>query len=143
MMSTTVCLIEIKVDTKLAPKITAVGAAPFQCCIAREGEAAVRLEILDAEFFDDRTLIAVYRERDRPGERAAAAWRCVSPRTTTTDILSLTGPTYLCTVNTSDLSYEAIDASEDVKYNSREALMTDLVQRLEHGQVWVHQTSGG
>ena len=69
-MSDAVCLIQIKNDRQAPSNIIAVAAAPLQCCIAREGETAIPLEILDAEFFDDQSLIVVYRARGRPGEQS-------------------------------------------------------------------------
>ena len=47
------------------------------------------------------------------------------------------------TVKYVNLSYQQIDVSVDVKCNSREFLMTDLLERLGHGQVWVHQPNTG
>ncbi|KAH8102650.1 anaphase-promoting complex, cyclosome, subunit 4-domain-containing protein [Cristinia sonorae] len=111
-------LIRITNDNRDPPGISTLSAAPLQCSIAREGEAAISVEVLDAEFFDEEKLIVVYRVRGRTA-------------------------TYMGTVNYVDLSYRPIDASWDVNCNSREWLMRDLLERLEHGQVWVHQTKRG
>lgn len=39
----------------------------LQCCIAptNEGEHDIPIEVLDAEFFDDRVLILIYRPLDQ------------------------------------------------------------------------------
>ncbi|KAH9946631.1 anaphase-promoting complex, cyclosome, subunit 4-domain-containing protein [Amylocystis lapponica] len=99
-----------------APKSTSPlggSVALVECCVSSEGEneGILPFDLLDAEFFDDNTLVVVYRIRNRYG------------------------PASIATVGYRDLIYEAIELNGYVNDLAREVLMLDALQRLSDGQL--------
>ncbi|KAI0094909.1 anaphase-promoting complex, cyclosome, subunit 4-domain-containing protein [Irpex rosettiformis] len=85
----------------------------FQCSIAstEEDGGGVPIEVVEAEFFDDRILILIYRPLDQ--EQA----------------------TSIASIGYSDLVFEDAPADYIARSSTREVLMQDLLQRVRDGQI--------
>lgn len=67
------CLARIRHDTKTTLMPSHVNVAVLNCCVPLPGEEdnekeMMPIELLDAEFFDENSLIVVYRLRNREGQ---------------------------------------------------------------------------
>ncbi|KAJ7706158.1 anaphase-promoting complex, cyclosome, subunit 4-domain-containing protein [Mycena rosella] len=77
----------------------------------QEGAGPVHLEVLDAEFFDDSSVVIVYRIPGQPGKA------------------------FIATVGYSELDYQELGPAEYVKAPSREDLMQRAMELWEQGQL--------
>ncbi|KAJ6519839.1 anaphase-promoting complex, cyclosome, subunit 4-domain-containing protein [Mycena sanguinolenta] len=76
-----------------------------------EDASLLHLEILDAQFFDDSSIVIVYRVRDQPGKA------------------------FIATVGYSELEYQELDPAEYVRIPSREDLMQRAMELWEQGRL--------
>ncbi|EMD42038.1 hypothetical protein CERSUDRAFT_42528 [Gelatoporia subvermispora B] len=107
-----VCIARLQHSLQGGPSVQ-LSVAAMQCCIPRENEAGDRvpMHILDAEFFDESTLIVVYRFESEKGSA------------------------FLATVGYSELSFQLIESRDYVNELAREDLMVDLLEHLRKGQL--------
>ncbi|THH16998.1 hypothetical protein EW146_g3736 [Bondarzewia mesenterica] len=124
-------LIRLRYGHEAPGSLIDLGMAILECRL-REGDGVVDFDLLDAEFFDDESLVIVYRAQGLRGAVPAAA-RLPCDRANF-DRKTL-GPTYIATVTYSDLGYQASPAAGYVREPSREELIVDAFQRWKNGQV--------
>lgn len=67
MNTRTVCLARQRYGDKTLQLPIHVEIAMLECSFAEEGEEAVELELLEAEFFDDECVVIIYRLPSRDG----------------------------------------------------------------------------
>ena len=59
-------LVRLHHDKEVSAPVRSVSVAVLQCAVPLGAEGAMApVEVLDAEFFDDNTLVIVYRPRQR------------------------------------------------------------------------------
>ncbi|KAI0932220.1 hypothetical protein AcW1_000598 [Taiwanofungus camphoratus] len=110
---THLCLARMHHGLTSTPSPFRVRVAVLECCIQQEGAygGVVPLDLLDVEFFDDSSLVLVYRIGGRDGQASIA------------------------TVGYADLTYQPIELRGYVNDLAREALMSEVTQRLQDGQL--------
>lgn len=104
------CVLRLAYDPMVPSPKVAVGAAVLQC----NGDGAgndVRYNILDFDFFDDDTLVVVFR------------------------VNGAAGPTTVATVGFSDLHYQELQPVGPVNEVSREQLIEHAVEERKAGQI--------
>ncbi|PCH33624.1 hypothetical protein WOLCODRAFT_93867 [Wolfiporia cocos MD-104 SS10] len=87
--------------------------AVLECCVAEPNgnEATVPFNLLDADFFDDRVMVVVYR------------------------LDEARGPASIATVGYSDVIFEPLQLEKYVTDSAREAVAFEVFQRLKDGQL--------
>ncbi|KAJ7783806.1 anaphase-promoting complex, cyclosome, subunit 4-domain-containing protein [Mycena maculata] len=110
---TFLCLARVRFGGKTSQLPPSVGIALLDGTLPAEQEVAgpVHLEILDAQFFDDASVVIVYRIRNQPGGA------------------------FIATVGYSDLEYQELGPAEYVRTPAREDLMQRAMELWEHGQL--------
>ncbi|KAJ7487618.1 anaphase-promoting complex, cyclosome, subunit 4-domain-containing protein [Mycena galericulata] len=110
---TFLCLARVRFGGRTSQLPLSVGIALLDGTLPAEQEVAgpVHLEILDAQFFDDASVVIVYRIRDQPGGA------------------------FIATVGYNELEYQELGPAEYVRTPSREDLMQRAMELWEHGQL--------
>ncbi|KAF5375104.1 hypothetical protein D9758_000258 [Tetrapyrgos nigripes] len=88
----------------------AVSAALLECSIEDEEGGEVEMDIVGAEFFDDESLVIIYRPRDQDGG------------------------TFIGTIQYNDLGYKEVQREGHVTPAVREDLIQSALQRLKAGE---------
>ncbi|KAJ6604670.1 anaphase-promoting complex, cyclosome, subunit 4-domain-containing protein [Mycena vulgaris] len=107
------CLARVRFGGKTSQLPLSVGIALLEGLLPAEQEdaAPVHLEILDAEFFDDSSVVIVYRIQGQPARA------------------------FIATVGYSELEYQELAPAEYVKVPAREDLMQRAMELWEQGQL--------
>ncbi|KAJ7092748.1 anaphase-promoting complex, cyclosome, subunit 4-domain-containing protein [Mycena epipterygia] len=107
------CLARVRFGGKTSQLPLSVGIALLEGLLPAEQEdaAPVHLEILDAEFFDDSSVVIVYRIHNQPGGA------------------------FIATVGYNELEYQDLDPAEYVRTPAREDLMQRAMELWEQGQL--------
>ncbi|KAF9270239.1 hypothetical protein L218DRAFT_22909 [Marasmius fiardii PR-910] len=87
-----------------------VDAIVLECCIAQDDEVSINMEVLAFEFFDDHSMVIVYR-------------------------LPSDGETFIGTVHYDDLEYRVLGWEDHVTLLVREELIECTLRRLEAGEL--------
>lgn len=107
---TCLCLTRLRYGHE-APSLNDLGVAILECRLREDSHGIVDFDLLDADFFDDESLVIVYRAQ------------------------GVSGPTYIAIVAYSDVEFQEVQAQEYVNEPSREGLMLDTFQRWKDGQL--------
>ncbi|KAJ7169881.1 anaphase-promoting complex, cyclosome, subunit 4-domain-containing protein [Mycena filopes] len=110
---TSVCLARVRFGGKTSQMPPSVGIALLDGTLPAEQEEAgpLHLEILDAQFFDDSSVVIVYRVRNQPGGA------------------------FIATAGYNELEYQELGFAEYVSAPSREDLMQRAMELWEQGQL--------
>ncbi|KAL6309999.1 anaphase-promoting complex, cyclosome, subunit 4-domain-containing protein [Sparassis latifolia] len=103
------CLARLEHARVAAAAPLQVSVAVLESCVMQD-DSKMPVDVLNAEFFDDKNFIVVYRPRE-------------------------VGQALIATVSYSDLSYETIQLQGYVNDLAREGLNMEVMQRLSDGQL--------